>query len=370
LKILIIAGTRPEIIKLISLLIEINRRGLKKNFVFIHTGQHDVLAEQLFSDTGISPDLKYNLSFHDVSLVSSFRDILGFINDYIKNNSDIKCIISQGDTTSCCASAFASFTNKIPFIHIEAGLRTYDLQNPFPEEYYRKIISLSASMHFAPTVMAYNNLIKEGIDENKILITGNTVVDAIELFQSKNKHIIIEALKNDFGDLAKNIVLITCHRRENQNVNFDNIIDCVKRLSGDYQSYLFLWISHPNPFIEENLVVESFKEFRNIKIIEPLNYSEMLEIYEYTRIIITDSGGIQEEAACFKIPVVVIRKMTERMESVEAGISILSSCNYCEIALAFDKMLKRNMAITQNPYGEGKAALKILDYLERNYIIM
>lgn len=365
-KILIIAGTRPEIIKLWPVLHEIQKRGLRSFFVFIHTNQHDSLVEKLFSELRIQPDVCLFAASKNQSLTASYLSILGKLQYYISENRDIKWIVSQGDTTSCCAAAFAAFLNNIPFAHIEAGLRTNDMQNPFPEEFYRRVITLAASFHFAPTAHAYDNLIREGIDEKIILLTGNTVVDAVEMLNSSkvDSGLVSESEIGQF----KNVVLITCHRRENQNKNFDEIIDSVKALSIINRDMEFIWISHPNPFIEEKLLKQNFQEFPNLTISKPLVYTEILKLYKRTRIIITDSGGIQEEAACFRIPVIVLREKTERIESVKTGASILTPICYDDIAKAFEKLKKVNLKNSPNPYGDGKSASMIVDYFEKNII--
>jgi UDP-N-acetylglucosamine 2-epimerase len=198
-----------------------------------------------------------------------------------------------------------AYLHQLKFAHIEAGLRTFDLENPFPEEYFRRIISLSADVHFAPTELAKQNLLAERIQKEKIILTGNTIVDAIEMYKNMDYTLENEHLKPLIN--KANHVLISCHRRENQNDNFDSLMLTVQELAGANPRLSFIWLSHLNPFVSSRIKNKALNSIPNIHVIEPISFLEMIGLYKECKLIITDSGGIQEEAVTFGIPTIVIR---------------------------------------------------------------
>jgi UDP-N-acetylglucosamine 2-epimerase len=362
---LVVFGTRPEFIKLLPVIDEIKKQKLEEAFVFVFTGQHGEMTKELFHHFNFKPFVSIPLRNLNNSLSRSFAYILTGLQkiiDDIQKSYDISMIIGQGDTTSCACAAMSAFYNEIPFAHIEAGLRTNNFNKPFPEEYFRRIISLTTTIHFAPTESARENLLREGIAAEKIVITGNTIVDVIEMIKpmisGKNIRLLDDRLK------SANNILITCHRRENQNGNFHILAGAIKTLSAKYSSYNFIWISHKTPFIMKELKAGNFNDHPNIFILPPVGLPDMYYLYSITKLIITDSGGIQEESPGFHIPVIVTREFTERNESVKLGYSIISGMNREKIIDSFNYLIQQPGMIMKNPYGDGKSGKRIVDYLK------
>jgi UDP-N-acetylglucosamine 2-epimerase len=260
-----------------------------------------------------------------------------------------------------------AFYNQIKFLHLEAGLRSGDLQNPFPEEYNRKVASMVTSVHFAPTQLAKENLINEGINTKNILVTGNTVVDALKYITSTenykhgwNNSELSMKLKN-----RENIVLITCHRRENFGQNLKNIIEAIKKLADVHHDYCFVWVIHPNPQVKDTLLSAGLAEVGNIILTPPVNYIELLNILSVCRVAISDSGGIQEEAPSFNVPVLVLREKTERPEGVELGVAHLVEADVDKIVNTFNEVILGKPGNRTNPYGDGYSSIKIVDYINQ-----
>lgn len=363
----IVFGTRPEFIKFLPVIIEIQRQHLDNDYFYIYTGQHTDLINDLFEFFGFKPSYTLQLKNQSNSLSHSFSHILSGIQEVIesiKNDFKISIIIGQGDTTSCACAALCAFFNNIPFGHVEAGLRTNDLANPFPEELFRKIISLTSTINYAPTIKAKENLLNEGIKKENIIITGNTIVDALEMLRPlASTKVSANSIVRHFD--SKNIVLITCHRRENQNEKYMELIDSIKTLAAENKSLQFIWISHVTPFIKKQLTRVQFEDISNIHIMPPLNIFELFFLYEKTRLIITDSGGIQEEAPSFNIPVIIIRDHTERTESIELGYSVISGLNKDRLIGSFNKIINQQPVKMINPYGNGHAAQLIISNLKQ-----
>jgi UDP-N-acetylglucosamine 2-epimerase (non-hydrolysing) len=369
-KALIAIGTRPELIKVAPIIHEMEKRGLRSQIIVVNTGQHKELMDNTFRFFGIDAD--FNLGFmvagqslNDLTAraLIQFQELL---TQLIMNDERPEMILAQGDTATAFAAAITAFHNRIPFAHIEAGLRTNNLENPFPEEYYRKVISPLALIHFTPTRSACNNLLKEGICPDKIMLTGNTVVDALNYIQEK---LISNVNLNDkfpFSDSnwKKNLVLITCHRRENFGSNILHIIKAVESLATANPENAFLWLRHPNPAVKNALDLSGLSAMPNVSIINPMDYFDLIRIMPFVKIIITDSGGLQEEAPSFKIPVIILRETTERMESVENGYALLCGANIEKIKTAFNFFMNDAVNISHNPYGDGKASEKIGEFME------
>lgn len=370
-KVLIIFGTRPEIIKLAPVILEFKKRNLLHFVTILNTNQHKDLLGKYFELFGIAPDFNLEIMQRGQSLseltAKSITEIQLFLEKNYWDNDLPEFILAQGDTNTVFASAVVSFLNKIKFAHLEAGLRTFDYFNPYPEEYYRRIASLSSEIHFAPTEIAKENLIKEGINGEKILITGNTIVDSLKYIinsESYSKNKMSETIKRILK--MKNLVLITCHRRENHGKNIMNLINAVITLSRKHSNYNFIWINHPNPNVQSAIYSSELKSSKNIFIVDPVSYFEMISLYKKLSVVMTDSGGIQEEAPSFGIPVTIIGKKTERMEGILEGYSFLSGTEEAEIISSFEKHLDGKVEFTHNPYGDGNASVRIVDYFE-NY---
>ncbi|HET6243816.1 MAG: UDP-N-acetylglucosamine 2-epimerase (non-hydrolyzing) [Bacteroidetes bacterium] len=370
-KALLAIGTRPELIKVAPVIREMEKRGLRGQLIVVNTGQHKELMKNTFRILGIDADYTLDLMIPGQSLNElTARALVQFqqlIDELQVKNEKPAIFLAQGDTATAFAASVTAFHNKIPFAHIEAGLRTNNLENPFPEEYYRKIISLNTMKHFTPTISASNNLLTEGINPENIIMTGNTVVDAIEYI--KKVQLMDEVAKDlklpmHYLKQQKNLVLITCHRRENFGANMENIIKAIGELAHENPGHNFVWLRHPNPSVQKSLELAKIGEQANVAIIDPLDYFDLVSIYPFIKIMITDSGGLQEEAPTFKIPVIILRETTERMESVQNGFAFLCGANREKIKNAFQGCVLKPVNITHNPYGDGKASNRIADFLQ------
>lgn len=350
-KLLIVFGTRPELIKLAPIISEFRKRNLRERLYIVNANQHKDFIQQDLDYFQIDVDHQFHLNRSDdsLSLLNALL-LLGFyeLKSKLKElNITIDAIIGQGDTCTSFSTAQYAFYEKIPFIHIEAGLRTGDFNQPFPEEYFRKTISSIAEIHFAPTTTAKKNLVSEGIAANSIVVTGNTVIDNLKQFKNT-------------GTAANRVVLITIHRRENIKNNLLPIIKRILKYIKNNPRKLFIWIDNPGYKIGHKIRVQ----LSNLKIIQPVSYFEMMELYRRVDLIFTDSGGIQEEAAYLGIPTLLFRTKTERTEGINSGISkcIEDSDNDLDCVI---KRLNENILTEFNPiYGDGSASKRIVDALD------
>jgi len=352
-KILIIFGTRPELIKLAPIIAEFRERNLRERLYIVYTKQHEYLIKEDMRFFEIDVDYQFVLNRKDDSL-SLLNGLLLIEFDKLKkqlNQTDIvvDAIIAQGDTCTSFASSQFSFYERIPFIHIEAGLRTGDLSQPFPEEYYRKTISSIASFHFAPTPSAKQKLIKEGIDKNTIVVTGNTVIDNLRKYYNSQ----------NFQNANNNLVLITIHRRENIKNNLQSIIKRVIYYCNKNPNKNFLWIDNPGYKIESKIGVH----LDNLKLMKPISFLDIIEIYSKTLLVITDSGGIQEEAGYLGIPVLLFRQKTERTEGNFIGISKCIKDNDIDLDLIIEGLNQNRQNNFNTLYGDGYASRKIVDFI-------
>ena len=331
--ILISYGTRPEIIKLSPIIRELDKRGISFKTVF--TGQHRELYDDV-KDLVPEPDfhlaiMKENQTLTDIlsSISLRFGEILR------SENPDL--LIVQGDTSTVAISALIAFYEKVPVGHVEAGLRTYDLTSPFPEEGNRQMVSRIASYNWAPTELAAKQLKKENVDN--ITVTGNTVIDACKNF--------------NYPISYENKVLITLHRRENFGGPMEKIFSEIDLLAKEYPHLEFIFPMHPNPNVQKLRPI-----LKNVNIIDPLGYSEMMQLLSKVKFVISDSGGVQEECAAFGKKVLVCRNTTERPEGLDAGFAKLVHTNIVEHFNWANKSPKWSGA---NPYGDGKASQKIIE---------
>ena len=374
-------GTRPEAIKFAPIIKEIKNNSSLKAVVCVFR-QHDKMLDYVLKVFDITPDYDFKIMLSDKALfgkgINIFRKIknliisgfsfLKFLMILKKEKPDILMI--QGDTSTAFLAAFLAFHFKIKIAHIEAGLRTYDKYSPFPEEINRQLISRLADLHFAPTERAKNNLLKEGIAEEKIFLTGNTAIDALFAIKEKQAENIAEYENNfskkygfDFKD--KKIILITAHRRESFGEGLKNIFSAIKELAEKRKDIIIIYPVHLNPNVC-HLARKMLDGISNINLIEPLEYDEFVFLMSISYLILTDSGGIQEEAPSLGKPVLVMREHTERQEGIEAGGSKLVGTNPEIIIketlnLLDDKNAYNAMAKSRNPYGDGKATPKIIE---------
>lgn len=366
MKILICFGTRPEAIKMAPVVLECRNRNLEH--VVCVTAQHREMLDQVLDWFDIVPDYDLDLMEQGQNLNSLSSKIYNSI-DPILQNEDPDIILVQGDTTTALVSAMAAFHRNIPVGHIEAGLRTYNFSAPFPEEMNRQIISKIAKYHFAPTDHAKNNLIAESVSKENIRQTGNTVVDALNWSNQK----ISDGFENDFiKQLSDKIlsetpwILVTAHRRENFGIGLKNLSDSILVLA-EKHSCNIIWPVHPNPDITLG-IGEELKNHSRIHLIDPIDYPSMVWLMQQVDVIISDSGGIQEEAPTFRVPVLVTRESTERPEGIEAGSSTLVGMNQDKIVQNVLLKLKNSKNdVVKNPFGDGLASKRILDFLEEQF---
>lgn len=360
-KIMVVFGTRPEAIKMCPVVKEL--RNKKKDVVVCVTGQHREMLQQVLDVFDIVPDYNLDIMREKQDLFTVTSDILEKIKEVLINEKpDI--VLVHGDTTSAYASALAAFYLNIEVGHVEAGLRTYNIQSPFPEEFNRQSISLISNYHFAPTQKAADNLYKEGHKDN-IYITGNTVIDALSTTIDSNYY-------NDYIEWAKDskLILITAHRRENLGKPMENMFNAINRVLNEHQNVKAIYPIHMNPVVRE-IANKIFKDNEKIKIINPLDVVDFHNFMNASYLILTDSGGVQEEAPSLGKPVLVMRDTTERPEGIETGTLKLVGTeeeniyNYFKILLT-DQDEYNRMSIATNPYGDGMASKRIVEILFNN----
>lgn len=360
-KLVFIYGTRPEIIKLMPVISEAKKYDFFE-VIIINSGQHSEMlrdAEKLF---GIRPNYNLRVMSHNQKLENLTENLIHSISKIlIKLRPNF--VIVQGDTTTAMCSALSAFYLNIQVAHIEAGLRSFDLFQPFPEEFNRKVISIISSVNFAPTTKARENLLREGIADSKIFVTGNTIIDAVKLISAKHKFKFIKQNK-----LSPRI-LVTAHRRENHKSGIKKICDAIKLINAKVESIEFVWPVHPNPNVS-SIVHKELKGIKNTKLLKPVSYLELLKLINSSFLIWTDSGGIQEEVTALKKPVLILRNVTERPEVVTAGFGIIVGTDPKRIVNNTILLLKNEnkylrMTNGSNPFGNGDASKKILSILKR-----
>ena len=360
-KVFVVFGTRPEAIKMCPLVNELKKRKNLETVVCV-TGQHKQMLKTVLEKFEVTP--KYDLAImkekqdlFDITelILSNIKEVL------VKEKPDI--VLVHGDTSTSFAASLACFYLQIPVGHVEAGLRTYNLNSPFPEEFNREVVSLIAKYNFAPTNMAKNNLIKEGREESSIFVTGNTAIDALKTTVTKNFwHEELEWAKG-----AK-LIILTAHRRENIGEPMKNMFRAITRILGKYEDVKVIYPIHMNPNVRK-IAVEILKDSDKVHIIEPLDVFEFHNFLARAYLILTDSGGIQEEAPALGKPVLVMRDTTERPEGIKAGTLKLVGTNENSIFNAFEELLTspkkyEEMSKAANPYGDGMASKRIADVIE------
>ena len=379
---MLVFGTRPEAIKMAPLVKEFQLHTDEFETIVCVTGQHREMLDQVLQIFEIQPDYDLNImkqgqDLYDVTarVLIGMRDILKIVQPDV--------VLVHGDTTTSTAAALAAFYQQIPVGHVEAGLRTHNIYSPWPEEMNRLITGRIASYNFSPTSLSKRNLLDEGVSEDKIAITGNTVIDAL--------HIVVDKIKND-GELdvslegvlkrsgydierlvnGKKVVLITGHRRENFGDGFISMCQAIKALTIKYPDVDFVYPMHLNPNVRKpihEVFGENLTDLENMFFIEPLEYLSFVYLMEKSTIVLTDSGGIQEEAPGLGKPVLVMRDTTERPEALEAGTVKLVGANYDKIVAGVSELLDNDayyekMSKAVNPYGDGKACGRIVDFLK------
>ncbi len=370
--ILFIFGTRPEAIKMAPLIKEFQKYDEIIETTVVVTGQHREMLDQVLKFFDIQCDYDLNIMKPNQSLSTLTAKLIIDLDKIIqKHKYDI--IFLQGDTTTVLTAALASFYNQIPIAHLEAGLRTKNIYSPFPEEMNRLLTGHIANYHFAPTKNAVNNLHNEGIREN-IHLVGNTIIDALYMgikIIDENKELITIIKKTfEFIDFTKKVILITGHRRESFGKPFENICEALIQIAFIYPECELLYPVHLNPNVKK-VVYSKLKDIRNIYLIEPVSYPMMIWLMKQVYIILTDSGGIQEEAPALGKPILVMRDVTERQEGIKAGTALLVGTDKDKIIskitqLLDDERIYERMSKVINPYGDGKASKKIVKIIKDN----
>ncbi|WP_282352645.1 UDP-N-acetylglucosamine 2-epimerase (non-hydrolyzing) [Pseudomonas sp. PS01303] len=360
MKIMCTVGTRPEAIKMAPVILALKEQSWAEVRV-LATAQHRHMLDQVMSFFGIVPDIDLNIMKPNQTLTElTARLLLELDKVLLEEKPDV--VLAQGDTTTVFAMSLACFYRRIPFGHVEAGLRTWDMQNPFPEEANRVLAGRLTKWHFAPTQSSKDNLLREGIANQDITVTGNTVIDALLMTAAKDLTLGIEL------DDSKRLILVTSHRRENFGAPFKNICRALKTLAERNQDVQILYPVHPNPNVKD-IAYEMLSEVPNIILCDPLDYSPFIAAMKKSYLIISDSGGVQEEAPALGIPVLVLRDETERPEAVDMGVVKLVGPNYDLILNEAQKLLDdpqayKAMARGVSPYGDGKGAQRIVEVLK------
>lgn len=379
--IMLVFGTRPEAIKMAPLVKEFQKYPDKFKTIVCVTGQHRQMLDQVLDIFDVKPDYDLNImkqgqDLYDVTtcVLTGMRDVL--------DDAKPDVVLVHGDTTTSTAAALAAFYRQIPVGHVEAGLRTHNIYSPWPEEMNRQITGRIATYHFAPTPLSRENLIKENVDESKITVTGNTVIDALYWVVDKMRNDaklnddLKEILKDTGYDVnrlsnGKKLILITGHRRENFGDGFISMCRAIKSLTEKYPDVDFVYPMHLNPNVRRpihDVFGENLEGLGNMFFIEPLEYLSFVYLMEKSTIVLTDSGGIQEEAPGLGKPVLVMRDTTERPEALSAGTVKLVGTDYDkivnEVSLLIDeKKYYERMSKAVNPYGDGLACQRIIEFL-------
>ena len=381
-KIMLVFGTRPEAIKMAPLVKAFQAKNDEFETIVCVTGQHREMLDQVLHLFDIKPDFDLNIMKQGQDLYDiTSRVLLGMRDVFKVCKPDI--LFVHGDTTTSTAAALAGFYQQIPVAHVEAGLRTNDIYSPWPEEMNRQITGRIATYNLSPTQLSRQNLLKENVDENKITVTGNTVIDALHWVTAKiksdkklddNLSLDLKSKGYDTKRLVGNrrLILITGHRRENFGDGFLHICHAIQDLAKKFSEVDFVYPMHLNPNVRKpihQVFGEDLNNLGNIFFIEPLEYLPFVFLMEKSDIVLTDSGGIQEEAPGLGKPVLVMRNTTERPEAVDAGTVKLVGTDYDAIVdnvskLLTDRNLYNKMSKATNPYGDGKACERIIRYIE------
>ncbi len=373
-KIMLVFGTRPEAIKMAPLYHALKACPEQFETQVCVTAQHRQMLDQVLRVFEITPDIDLNLMKAGQDLYDVTASVLLGMRDVLRQHKP-DALLVHGDTTTSLAAAMAGFYAGVPVGHVEAGLRTHDVYAPFPEEFNRQVASKVTRWHFAPTEFSQQNLLNERVDEDQISVTGNTVIDALlwvlaRIDSDAGRQAELTRFLDDrlpFAWQSERFVLITGHRRENFGDGFSQICEALKDLAARYQNVHFVYPVHLNPNVQQP-VKSLLADLPNVHLIEPLDYEPFVYLLKHSHVVLTDSGGIQEEAPSLGKPVLVMRDVTERPEAVDAGTVILVGANRERIVANVSELLEneatyKRMSRAHNPYGDGKACERIIDVL-------
>jgi len=362
----IVFGTRPEAIKLAPVIFELRRRSDEFEPLVIATSQHRQMLDQVLEVFRIHADIDLDLMQPDQSLNSITRRLLEAMDDVLRHSRP-DCLVIQGDTTSAFATSLAGFYHRIPVAHVEAGLRSRDLMNPWPEEANRRLAGVVTGLHLAPTPLARQNLMDESVPMENVVVTGNTVVDSVEMLLEMNA--LERPLPAGIPEDGSRIILITSHRRESWGAELENICGAICDLVNNFSDVRVIYPVHLNPNVR-NTVQARLSNVDRVHLIPPVDYFEFLSLLRRCYLVLTDSGGVQEEAPTFHKPVLVLRKVTERPEASLMGLARVVGTRRETIVREASKLLRntlayRAMAAGPNPYGDGRASERIAEALLR-----
>ncbi|MBU3092561.1 UDP-N-acetylglucosamine 2-epimerase (non-hydrolyzing) [Clostridium sp. CF011] len=364
IKVIVIFGTRPEAIKMAPLIKELEKNSQIQCTVCV-TAQHREILDQVLEIFDIVPQYDLNIMKAKQSLTGITCSVLqGLEEIFEKEQPDI--VLVHGDTTTTFAASLAAFYRKIPVGHVEAGLRSHNKFFPYPEEINRKLTGALADLHFAPTTTSKENLLREGIKGSTIFVTGNTVIDAMK-FTIKEKYIFENCELNEIDYENKKVIMVTAHRRENWGIGIENICNALRIVVEENRNVEVLYLVHPNPVVKDT-VYSILKGVSRIHLLQPIDTKEIHNLIKKCYLVMTDSGGIQEEAPHLGKPVLVLRQVTERVEAQHAGTVRLVGTDIDKIVLHANNLLRNadeynHMSNSINPYGDGNASAKIVDEL-------
>ncbi|HNU23511.1 MAG TPA: UDP-N-acetylglucosamine 2-epimerase (non-hydrolyzing) [Mesotoga sp.] len=365
-KVALIFGTRPEAVKMAPVYLALKNSSLRP--VVIATAQHREMLDQVLSLFGIKPDFDLNIMQQRQSLSGLTSRLIEKLDEiYSQNKFDATLV--QGDTTSTFAGALVSFYHKIPVGHVEAGLRTANVYDPFPEEVNRRLNGVISTYHYPPTEKSKLNLLKEGVPEENMLVTGNTVIDAL-LWVTSNKSRLTSSFREALGVEGDDYILVTMHRRENWGRPMQEVMKAIKDVLNEFPRMKVVFPVHLNPAVRE-VVYPELEEHDRVVLTDPLDYLPFVSLMEKSKLILTDSGGIQEEAPALGKPTLVLRRTTERPEAIEAGTAKLVGTSREAVFMETMRLLSdsreyERMAKARNPFGDGTASKRISDHLCKN----
>jgi len=359
-------GTRPDAIKMAPVVLELANRADEFEAVVISTGQHRQMLDQVLEVFDVTTDIELDLMRHNQTLNGLTRRILEAM-DTLLAETPLDALLVQGDTTTAFAAALAAFYRKVPVAHVEAGLRSHDLFQPWPEEANRKLAAVVTQLHFAPTPLSRENLLAEAVPSEDVVVTGNTIVDAVErlLEMQTIEHPLPEGVPDD----GSKLVLVTSHRRESWGVELENICDSIVELVQRFPEIRVVYPVHLNPNVSSTVEARLGNRER-VHLVPPIDYFQFLSLLRRSYLVLTDSGGVQEEAPIFNKPVLVLRKLTERPEASQMGMAKVVGTARDVIVSEASRLLSnefayKTMAAGDCPYGDGRAAARIATALSR-----
>lgn len=365
-EVLLLAGTRPEAVKVAPVAARLADAGCRP--VIVHSGQHVGMVEQALAPFGLRPYERLSVNRGVGGQTELVSQLLPAFDEVLAHGRP-EVVVVQGDTTTALAGALAAFWRRVPVAHLEAGLRTGDLHAPFPEEANRQMIARIAALHLAPTTAAAAALRQESVSSERIVITGNTVVDAVQQIAAADLPAAnprLAALERDLDASGARLVLMTAHRRESWGAPLAEALDAVSTLVNSHPDVRLLLPLHPNPAVRAQVIAVLGRN-PQVVLTDPLSYPDLVRALRRASLVLTDSGGIQEEAPSFGVPVLVLREVTERMEAVSAGCAWLVGTDRTRILTEAERLLNTNLRVPaeQNPFGDGRAAERVCAALTR-----